>query len=248
MFEKIACMILTACVATVSQAEWVSPFTSGEMSFHFDPSSVRKTSYGARMWELFDYKTDQATVSKKNFRSLLVLAEYDCNGNRRRELSNTFYTGNMREGDSMLSAVITTWGSVAPSGAALSIAMSMACSSAKQQPDPQWIKTANDPEMGTIYADEKSVIRSKGTVKFNLLMDLKSAMVGAGNMPVRSAESLQELDCSKQVGRIIFSTLFSEQMGRGDVVPGYPTVTIWKSTSLTSDSMESAKYFCSNTH
>jgi hypothetical protein len=247
MIKKFAFLLFFVCAATTSRAEWVNALSDDVLSFYFDPSSARKTIAGVRMWELFDYKTDHKTSGGRfTYRSQLILAEYDCKSNRRQELLLTFYSGNMRTGESSVTDYPPAWAAVAASGTPLSVAMNTACGSAQAQAEARWVQSANDLDMGKAYIDERSVLRSNGSIKFSLLFDLKKQMTGPGNTPFRSAESIQELDCEKQVGRTLYAAMFAGEMGRGAVVPAIPADVKWSPRSSKNDEMGTWKYFCSD--
>ncbi len=80
-----------------------------------DLTSIRKARDRAKMWVLFDYKTEQK-ASGTNFLSKKIRRDYDCREARMRRLAFSLFSWNMEKGE-LLRAYNQpqNWKRVAPS-------------------------------------------------------------------------------------------------------------------------------------
>jgi hypothetical protein len=95
-------LVLTLLVLSSERvyAEWV--LTSGDdtagLAVYVDPGTIRRKGNGAKMWQLYDYKTVQ-TVAGDSLLSMKRFNEYDCTEERTRTLGYTWFSGNMGSGN-----------------------------------------------------------------------------------------------------------------------------------------------------
>ena len=95
MHKKTITALAISLIATTAQAEW-SYFTSADAGrFYIDYSTIKKTRHGVRVWEMIDYR-NPGSLGQLSHR---ILAEYDCNEDRYRDLSITSFTGYGATGD-----------------------------------------------------------------------------------------------------------------------------------------------------
>ena len=89
-----ALSLLTMTVAAPAWAEWVKVSDASDIEVLIDPSSIRKNEHRRRVWSLTNYKQD----GPEGLRSVRAYEEYDCNEERLRELSLTFFSEPMGRG------------------------------------------------------------------------------------------------------------------------------------------------------
>jgi hypothetical protein len=86
-------------------AEWVEVGGSeGKRGYtvYVDPDTVRRNGNLVKMWILYDFKNIQ-TIAGASILSSKAQTQYDCAGERSRELAFTWFSGNMGNGGVVLS-------------------------------------------------------------------------------------------------------------------------------------------------
>ena len=110
----IALQVLSSIPA---YAEWVTIGYSeslGGYTVYVDPTTIRRKGDLVKVWALTDYKTIQ-TVADTSFLSSKAQNEFDCAEERQHELSVTWFSGNMGNGNGVWNnSDETKWRPVAP--------------------------------------------------------------------------------------------------------------------------------------
>src|ERR1700675_4391658 len=70
----------------------------------------------------------------------------------------------------------------------------------------------------TLYTDPATVRKAGNMVKMWELIDLKTAQFSTEGRPYMSSTSQSEYDCKEGRTRILYFTLHSENLGRGETV------------------------------
>ena len=98
-------------------AEWVAIGYSeslGGYTVYVDPTTIRRKGDLVKVWALTDYTTMQ-TVADTSFLSSKAQNEFDCAEERQHELSVTWFSGNMGNGNGVWNnSDETKWRPVAP--------------------------------------------------------------------------------------------------------------------------------------
>ena len=96
VFSLLALLLLSV---ESTHAEWVIVSGNDEkrLVIYANPDSIRRNGKLVNMWELWDYAREQ-THRDHPYLSLKRQVEYDCKGERARQLSVTTYTGKMGTG------------------------------------------------------------------------------------------------------------------------------------------------------
>ena len=110
----IALQVLSSIPA---YAEWVAIGYSeslGGYTVYVDPTTIRRKGDLVKVWALTDYTTMQ-TVADTSFLSSKAQNEFDCAEERQHELSVTWFSGNMGNGNGVWNnSDETKWRPVAP--------------------------------------------------------------------------------------------------------------------------------------
>lgn len=69
-----------------------------------------------------------------------------------------------------------------------------------------------------LYTDPATVRKAGNTVKMWELIDFNAAQVSTEGRPYMSSKSQSEYDCKEKRTRVLYFTLHSEHMGRGETV------------------------------
>ena len=86
----------TACDIS---AGWVKVGDNEVMTGYANPFSIRKVAGKAKIWELFDFKSEKEQDGKHKYLSVKLYAEYDCKENQFRTLSISYHPKSMGDGD-----------------------------------------------------------------------------------------------------------------------------------------------------
>ncbi len=83
-------------------ANWtfVSANDDNSIKTYLDFSTIKKIGAFKRVWSLMDFSKPNENISSK-ISSFKVLEEFDCNGERRRTIQITSYSGRMGSGNSL---------------------------------------------------------------------------------------------------------------------------------------------------
>jgi len=99
--HKAVLMMLLAVVSNSAMAEWVEVGVNDDgATVYADPDTFRRAGKRAKMWILVDYKTAQV-IAGELYMSRTSLHEYDCKDEQHRILSASFYSKNMRRGNTV---------------------------------------------------------------------------------------------------------------------------------------------------
>ena len=89
-------LLLGMVVSQPVWAEWVElgrvEAGAGSFTTHLDPTTVRKTAEGRRVWAMDNHDQSQ-TESFGSFQSTKDLLEIDCAGERMKALQGMYYSG-----------------------------------------------------------------------------------------------------------------------------------------------------------
>ncbi len=94
-----------------------------------------------------------------------------------------------------------------------------------------WVQI-NSKDNLTTYVDPKTIEKADNIAKMWGIVDLKESRKEQDGKSFLSAKGLQEYDCKTEQTRKISLTLFSGNMGAGDVVHTYADADQWKWTPL----------------
>ena len=105
-------------------AEWAEVGFSksyGGYTVYADPSTIRYRSGLVKMWTLYNYKTVR-TDAGFSYLSRKTQQQYDCAETRYRFLSETYFSGNMGNGDEVYTnSYERKWEPVAPASVGLAL-------------------------------------------------------------------------------------------------------------------------------
>jgi hypothetical protein len=126
-------LLLGMVVSQPVSAAWEKLGEAGdgeaEHATYADPATIRRTENGRRMWTLDSYKQPQTWPTPSNlnvFQSIKALIEFDCTGDRLRELASTRFSREMGEGSSVTSSEPLQWLFVIP-GSVGEVRFKLAC-------------------------------------------------------------------------------------------------------------------------
>jgi hypothetical protein len=84
------------------------------LTIYVDPDSIQRKGDLVTLWQLYDYKAVQ-TVAGNSFLSSKAQRQFDCGSQRTKLLAFTHFTGNMGNGNRVLTdSNEAEWKSVAP--------------------------------------------------------------------------------------------------------------------------------------
>jgi len=121
--------LMLMAVSAGAMAEWTKIGGTDDFDEYADLSTIRKSGNTAKMWELRDFKKAQTSTSNgKSYLSDMTRREYDCNEEKYNLLSLYQYSGNMRNGDIVLSGENSDsrWTSIPP-GSMVETTFKIAC-------------------------------------------------------------------------------------------------------------------------
>lgn len=98
-------VLLLLMVSTNVFAEWmkVTDNLDGNMTVYVDYEKIKKKGNKIKTWSLLDFKTVQKSSGGKEFLSALNHNEYDCEEETTRTLDLYYYSGNMKNGEIVVS-------------------------------------------------------------------------------------------------------------------------------------------------
>ena len=100
----------------------------------------------------------------------------------------------------------------------------------------EWVKI-NSHENLTTYVDPATIKNVGKIVQMLGIVDLKESRKDQDGKSFLSAKGLQEYDCKGEQARKIALTLYSGNMGAGEVVHTYADADKWKWTQVTPGSI-----------
>lgn len=90
---RVIATVWLILAASTAQAEWVQLASTADGGRHYvDPSTIKKTSNGYRVWDLSNYPTPQHEIN--GAMSIRGLAEYDCADEKIRDLQSDSFSQN----------------------------------------------------------------------------------------------------------------------------------------------------------
>jgi len=91
-------VLVGLCGVPAAYAEWVLIYAAPQgMTVYVDPDSIRQKGTLAKMWSLYDFKTEQYVLGVPLLSSKGQI-EYDCEKERVRGRAVTEFSGNMGTG------------------------------------------------------------------------------------------------------------------------------------------------------
>lgn len=90
--------ILLAVASTGARAEWVRVHSNDKLIAYADTSTVRKKLNIAKIWSLFDFKTEGVLSDGSLYLSIMRETEFNCRENLQRMMSFTIHSGKMGKG------------------------------------------------------------------------------------------------------------------------------------------------------
>lgn len=101
---RIILTILLATISSSAMAEWVKAGMEKSATVYVDTSAItaNKKSKILESWHVLDYETVQDSMGTK-YLSAKVRMGYDCKKMKSRNLGLTWHSGNMGQGDKVLS-------------------------------------------------------------------------------------------------------------------------------------------------
>ena len=117
MCVAVAILVLS-CDIGLAQAEWLEATRtiSRGLTAYIDPTTIRIDHKHelVKMWALYDFKTVQK-FHQSSYLSLKSQQQYDCTEGRSRTLAQSFFEGNMGDGDVVFAdSTERSWNPVAP--------------------------------------------------------------------------------------------------------------------------------------
>jgi hypothetical protein len=113
-------LLLLMLVSPPAWAGWVEVGRAGggettERSIYLDPATIRKTAEGRRAWRLYSFVEPQPDLGDAVYQSTKALVEYDCAGERTRDLQFSWHSGQMGTGRTVkLDDSPSNWSVVSP--------------------------------------------------------------------------------------------------------------------------------------
>ena len=96
-------LLLLLLVSTSVFAEWTKVGGTDDMTSYADFGTIKRKGNKVKMWGLYDFKTVQK-VGNDSFLSSVSRNEYDCEEETVRLLDFYWYSGNMRQGEIVVSS------------------------------------------------------------------------------------------------------------------------------------------------
>ena len=103
--KKITLMLLLAVMSTGAIAGWVRLWGNDVLEGYVDPDSIRKKGKNVVTQNMFDFKKPWE-YNGNEYRSSVLLFEFDCSEERARSLESIFYAENKGAG-----AIVDSWSS-----------------------------------------------------------------------------------------------------------------------------------------
>jgi hypothetical protein len=98
--NKLLIAVLLAVLSTSVLAEWTDVGSSDNSTGYADFSTIRKSGNKVKMWYLVDHKVVKIFKGDgTRFLSSVTFTEYDCKEETQRQLTFSWYSKNMGQGD-----------------------------------------------------------------------------------------------------------------------------------------------------
>ena len=243
--RKAILMLLLAVVSSNSMAEWVVAGSNEVFIAYADTATLSKDGDNAKIWVLYNYKSAQVTAGR-SWISLKTQYECACKDNLMRQLSYSFYSESMGEGNVVYSK--PDFGKWMPveSGSIIGGLLKIACGRQKtnlsSSEAPKWVKVGGAETKDVVsYADPETMRRDANTVKMWSLLDFKTVQTSPTSKSFMSMKLQYEYDCKQERSRKIAHNFHLENMGGGEAAysdsepgkwepinPGSIRETLWK--------------------
>lgn len=92
----------------------------------------------------------------------------------------------------------------------------------------EWVFVTTDGKGNTMYLDADSIRRKGNIAKVWVLLDTSIARETMEGVPFRSSRTLHQVDCGKERFRVVAFTLFSGNMGSGQLVASSQYMLEWE--------------------
>ena len=93
-------VLLLLMVSTNVFAEWTwFDDSAGGVGFYIDYETIKKKGHKVKMWSLLDSKTVKKSSGGKEYLSVVMRQEYNCEEETSRQLDFYLYSGNMKQGE-----------------------------------------------------------------------------------------------------------------------------------------------------
>lgn len=111
-------LLASLLVTSSAWAKWVKVAETADANFYIDPASIRKEGNMRKVWEIQDFnKRDDAGRMSRRIKS-----EYDCKGERHRDLAISTHSESMAGGGTIYSGSgINPWSEIPPGSASEAI-------------------------------------------------------------------------------------------------------------------------------
>lgn len=99
---KLFLILLLASLSSIANAEWTNLGSggNGKVTIYANILSIRKVENKVKMWDIFDYKTEQILESSgRKYLSVKSLLEYDCVAETSLRIHSILSSGNMGAGE-----------------------------------------------------------------------------------------------------------------------------------------------------
>lgn len=125
-------VLLLALPSSLVHADWTPIGGSKTVDDYADVATLRRTGPTAKMWLLQDYQVRQSLRGNgKQYGSAKVQIEFDCEGDRMRQVAVVAYAGRMGDGEAVFSnAAPLEWLPVVPESTGMA-RWKIACAPAK---------------------------------------------------------------------------------------------------------------------
>jgi hypothetical protein len=112
--NRLVISLLLAAFSGSAGADWVRLSSNDNLILYTDPVTIRKSGSMVKMWNLYDFKTNQVNAGYQ-YMSSMEQKEYDCKEEQVRILYFSWHSENMAQGKVIFSSVDLVWTPVAPS-------------------------------------------------------------------------------------------------------------------------------------
>lgn len=102
MKRRLMLAALLAVASSSAAAAWTIVGVGTTNTAYADSSTIRRDGDMVKMWYLVDHKATTEVGTGKPYMSMRVQSEYDCKEERARALFASFFSGNMAEGEVVL--------------------------------------------------------------------------------------------------------------------------------------------------
>jgi hypothetical protein len=98
VMKKLPLALVLAIASSGAMADWIAVSKDDVSTFYVDDSTIQTEGDKAKMWGLFDFKTEQA-AGRYRYLSQMTQYEFDCKKKLRRDFYSWFHSMHMGGGD-----------------------------------------------------------------------------------------------------------------------------------------------------